>query len=309
MSLLSLLALFAVSFDFCFAWPDGAPCLRTVYDSMNPLEAVEHQGGLQLSEPPFSIEVDSQCYTAGRPLSLTLRGNGSTEFKGFAMQSLVFDGTRVGTKRTGQFLRMDDNGSWQFQCFRIRDSITHSHDDKKGRITLWWRGDYTGETVQFIATVVQNLKRFWVRSIVSVPIPSCSMRSSFGVWNKETPTVPPPTDTFKKETFELFNPGSAAQLISEISALPSEGRPRNFFPQQPTPQPQPNPTFFRATETTPFVVATTPSFFRPNQQFQRFGQNSACRDATSTRHCLQWVQFCPTNPWMGQFCKATCRMC
>lgn len=29
-------------------WPDGAPCIHDVFESMNPLEAVEHQGGLQV---------------------------------------------------------------------------------------------------------------------------------------------------------------------------------------------------------------------------------------------------------------------
>lgn len=35
------------------------------------------------------------------------------------------------------FKLTSDNGSWQFQCFRLRDSITHSHDDRKGRLMLW----------------------------------------------------------------------------------------------------------------------------------------------------------------------------
>lgn len=30
------------------AWPDGAPCLRSVMENMNPLEAIEHEGGLQV---------------------------------------------------------------------------------------------------------------------------------------------------------------------------------------------------------------------------------------------------------------------
>lgn len=29
-------------------WPDGAPCIHAAFESMNPLEAVEHQGGLQV---------------------------------------------------------------------------------------------------------------------------------------------------------------------------------------------------------------------------------------------------------------------
>lgn len=30
-----------------WAWPDGAPCVTNAYESMNPLEAIEHHGGLQ----------------------------------------------------------------------------------------------------------------------------------------------------------------------------------------------------------------------------------------------------------------------
>lgn len=35
--------------NFSNAWPDGAPCVHAVLDSMNPLEAIEHQGGLQVN--------------------------------------------------------------------------------------------------------------------------------------------------------------------------------------------------------------------------------------------------------------------
>lgn len=41
----SILLLFSI---VCYAWPDGAPCIHAVFESMNPLEAVEHQGGLQV---------------------------------------------------------------------------------------------------------------------------------------------------------------------------------------------------------------------------------------------------------------------
>jgi hypothetical protein len=58
-----------VNLFYVSAWPDGAPCLRTVIDSMNPLEAVEHQGGLQLTEPPFQIQLDQPCYKSGQPVA------------------------------------------------------------------------------------------------------------------------------------------------------------------------------------------------------------------------------------------------
>ena len=33
-----------------WAWPDGAPCVYAAFESMNPLEAVEHQGGLMVNK-------------------------------------------------------------------------------------------------------------------------------------------------------------------------------------------------------------------------------------------------------------------
>lgn len=47
-SFYALLLLLCFSADLVVSWPDGAPCLRNVYESMNPLEAIEHQGGLQV---------------------------------------------------------------------------------------------------------------------------------------------------------------------------------------------------------------------------------------------------------------------
>jgi hypothetical protein len=53
--------------------------------------------------------------------------------------------------RVGQFLRLDDNGSWQQQCFKRKDSVTHSHDEKKEKITLWWKSDREDSaTIQFV---------------------------------------------------------------------------------------------------------------------------------------------------------------
>lgn len=54
-------------------------------------------------------------------------------------------------QRLGQFLRLDDNGSWQQQCFQTKDAITHSHDEPKQRMQLWWKND-ADETqiVQFV---------------------------------------------------------------------------------------------------------------------------------------------------------------
>ncbi|GMR60146.1 hypothetical protein PMAYCL1PPCAC_30341, partial [Pristionchus mayeri] len=165
------------------AWPDGAPCVPTTFESMNPLEAVEHQGGLQLSEPPYEIETEQRCYWRGQPIAFTLQGKN---------ESVV-----------GRLLRLDDNGSWQYQCFRFHDSATHSHNQRKKHMKIWWRNDDDeSRTVQ--ATVVHSQKRFWVKSIYSRPIPPCRQQRDFGPYTAPMPVAPPPVKSFKMETDREF---------------------------------------------------------------------------------------------------------
>ncbi|CAK5024987.1 unnamed protein product [Meloidogyne enterolobii] len=265
---LSILAINLLASLPVSAWPDGAPCLRTVIDSMNPLEAVEHQGGLQLTEPPFQIQLDEKCYRPGQPVALILRGNASTSlFKGFSMQPIIFNGARTGF-RSGQFVHLDDNGSWQFQCFRQRDSVTHSHDEGKERLKLWWRGDGQTDTVQFVATVVQSLRRFWVKSVLSAPLPPCSLFPNGLGWLSPPPTTPPPADTFKLETFQMFNGKDSAQLEQALSrSLPASRH--QAFPQRILQGPgfaQQSPRFLEKPSTT----TPPPTFAEQQQQRPQF---------------------------------------
>uniref|UniRef100_A0A1I8ETT2 Reelin domain-containing protein n=1 Tax=Wuchereria bancrofti TaxID=6293 RepID=A0A1I8ETT2_WUCBA len=155
---LSVLSLITV----VISWPDGAPCTHSVFDSMNPLEAVEHSGGLQLTVPPYQIAV---------------------------------------RQKIGQFLRLDDNGSWQQQCFRFKNSVTHSHDEKKKQIKLWWKNELSDDDyVQFVATVVKAQREFWVKSVKSIPIPPCRIeKNGTQDYVPEPITPPPPVRHFVRE--------------------------------------------------------------------------------------------------------------
>lgn len=48
--LFEVISLLIVAFlsEVIVAWPDGSPCIHSAFESMNPLEAVEHQGGLRV---------------------------------------------------------------------------------------------------------------------------------------------------------------------------------------------------------------------------------------------------------------------
>uniref|UniRef100_A0A1I7XFG0 Reelin domain-containing protein n=1 Tax=Heterorhabditis bacteriophora TaxID=37862 RepID=A0A1I7XFG0_HETBA len=196
------------------SWPDGAPCVHAAYESMNPLEAVEHQGGLQLSVPPYEIKVDQKCYWRNQPIGITLQGlNESVWFKGFVIQPFEWDNGKLGD-RMGQLMRLDDNGSWQQQCFRYKNSATHSHDENKKHMRMWWKADEDSRTVQFVATVVKHQTMFWVRSVLSTPIPPCRI-SRFGIINyvPPLPTVPPPVKLFKMETNRVFGNERITPLV------------------------------------------------------------------------------------------------
>ncbi|KAF7634688.1 Reelin domain-containing protein [Meloidogyne graminicola] len=243
------------------------------------------------------------------------------------MQPLIFNGARAGS-RSGQFVHLDDNGSWQFQCFRQRDSVTHSHDEGKERLKLWWRGDGSTDTVQFVATVVQSLRRFWVKSVLSAPLPPCSLFPNGLGWLSPPPTTPPPADTFKLETFQMFNGKDSAQLAQSLSkSLPASRH--QAFPQRILSEPgfvTNNLHFVILLLQKPSTTTLSPSTFTPEvprfqqqqqqqrQQFQSRSfvpqlhtQQTACHDSSPSA-CLRWLPFCATSAWMQQFCKASCRL-
>ncbi|UMM37072.1 hypothetical protein L5515_008959 [Caenorhabditis briggsae] len=229
----SLFVLLVSLVSTVYAWPDGAPCVHAAFESMNPLEAVEHQGGLQLSTPPYEIAVDQKCYWRNQPIGLTLQGhNESIWFKGFVIQPFKWNNDQLG-ERFGQLVRLDDNGSWQQQCFRYQVSATHSHDEKKKHIKMWWKVDDEVDTVQFVATVVKHQTQFWVKSVRSRPLPPCRLnRDGFPNYQAPAPSVPPQVKQFKMETFRVFD-SIGAQALEQ--SLPQQ--PQFQSAQQQPPQP------------------------------------------------------------------------
>ncbi|CAJ0591839.1 unnamed protein product [Cylicocyclus nassatus] len=248
-----LLLLVASLIQITQSWPDGAPCLITAYESMNPLEAVEHQGGLQLTPPPYEIKVDQKCYWRNQPLTLHLQGvNESVWFKGFVIQPFEWRDGFLG-ERMGQLMRLDDNGSWQQQCFRFKNSATHSHDEKKKHMRLWWKIDEDSRTVQFVATVVKHQTMFWVKSVVSDPIPPCRVsKMGYVNYQKPMPTPPPPVKQFKMDTSRLF--GTEGIQLLPVQPLPPQPQPQFRSQSQPT---QRVPDTTTVATTTPPPTTTT----------------------------------------------------
>ncbi|RCN42202.1 hypothetical protein ANCCAN_11840 [Ancylostoma caninum] len=121
----------------------------------------------QLTPPPYELKIDQACYWRNQPVTIHLQGvNESVWYKGFVIQPFEWKDGQTGERyvkqaqanwktlfdafRMGQLMRLDDNGSWQQQCFRFKNSATHSHDEKKKHIRLWWKIDEDSRTVQFV---------------------------------------------------------------------------------------------------------------------------------------------------------------
>ncbi|KAK6055514.1 hypothetical protein COOONC_06981, partial [Cooperia oncophora] len=177
-------------------------------------------------------------------ISVHLQGlNDTVWYKGFVIQPFEWNNGQLG-QRMGQLMRLDDNGScasskFQLSTPRFKNSATHSHDEKKKHIRLWWKIDEDSRTVQllfdenafiFRATVVKHQTMFWVKSVLSPPIPPCRV-SKNGIENyeKPLPTPPPPVKQFKMDTNRVFGGDRAA--LPSVTPAPA--------PVQAPPQPAP----------------------------------------------------------------------
>lgn len=185
---------------FVFAWPDGAPCLSATMKDMRP-SAFEHRGGAQPEPAPFRIRLNATCYWPHTPISVQLEALPGSIFKGFAMQSRI-----KGTQTTfGEILR-DDNGSWKYQCFKSLGAITHSHVERKVRVPItWMEKKNLKHDVEFVATVVENVKKYWVQQ-VKASLPYCR----YG----DYPEVPKYEQNFAENLPEFENPTNDGYCFS-----------------------------------------------------------------------------------------------
>lgn len=67
-----------------------------------------------------------------------------------------------------------------------------------------------------------SLRHFWVKSVLSVPLPPCRLKNDISAWQREPITSPPPVSQFKLEAFNLFNKERASFIENSISQIPNE---------------------------------------------------------------------------------------
>ncbi|XP_065526615.1 putative ferric-chelate reductase 1 [Lathamus discolor] len=112
----------------------------------------------QTSAPPYIIAVSFDNFEPGNEVQVTLEALQDVGFRGFNLQAREIDGdVPVGT------FKITDPNTKGMECHNTTNSaVSHANSDVKQKVTTTWIAPHGVKDLQFIATVVQDLEKFWV---------------------------------------------------------------------------------------------------------------------------------------------------
>ncbi|NWZ32614.1 FRRS1 reductase, partial [Asarcornis scutulata] len=134
----------------------GFPQTNTSIDCDSLLPNYEAEP--QTSAPPYVIAVSFDNFEPGNEIQVTLEALRDAGFKGFNLQAREIEGDGpVGT------FKITDPNTKGLECHNMTNSaVSHANSDVKQKVTTTWIAPHNVKDLQFIATVVQDLEKFWV---------------------------------------------------------------------------------------------------------------------------------------------------
>ncbi|XP_040422224.1 filaggrin-2-like isoform X29 [Cygnus olor] len=134
----------------------GFPQTNTSIDCDSLLPNYEAEP--QTSAPPYIIAVSFDNFEPGNEIQVTLEALRDAGFKGFNLQAREIEGdVPVGT------FKITDPNTKGLECHNMTNSaVSHANSDVKQKVTTTWIAPHDVRDLQFIATVVQDLEKFWV---------------------------------------------------------------------------------------------------------------------------------------------------
>ncbi|KAF1402941.1 Ferric-chelate reductase 1, partial [Eudyptula minor novaehollandiae] len=134
----------------------GFPQANTSIDCDSLLP--NYQAEPQTSAPPYLIAVSFDNFEPGNEIQVTLEALKDVGFKGFNLQAREIEGdVPVGT------FKITDPNTKGLECHNVTNSaVSHANSDVKQKVTTTWIAPRDVRDLQFIATVVQDLEKFWV---------------------------------------------------------------------------------------------------------------------------------------------------
>ncbi|NWU93281.1 FRRS1 reductase, partial [Upupa epops] len=134
----------------------GFPQTNTSIDCDSLLPNYEAEP--QTSAPPYVITVSFDNFEPGNEIQVTLEALKDVGFKGFNLQAREIEGdVPIGT------FKITDPNTKGLGCHNMTNSaVSHTNSDVKQKVTTTWIAPRDVRDLQFIATVIQDLEKFWV---------------------------------------------------------------------------------------------------------------------------------------------------
>ncbi|XP_062579551.1 ferric-chelate reductase 1-like [Saccostrea cucullata] len=243
-------ALFCKYSVFCY--PQGAPirtesCINLQPIHVDPLtkQQVQNQQG---NTKPYRILVSQQQYQSCttvqqcglQPLQVSINGQGGL-FRGFIIQARTVSG---GKRSWGQFIPLQTGDSKVIQC-QNGLTLTHTANNDKNIVRFAWIPEPgMREQVQFVATIVQNLRTIYpgVYSAqlrpIGVPRPTTPKPLLTTNTQAQTTSIVITTST----TTTKFTTKTTTMPTTTYSAVTSTAKPVTSSPKLTTTSSQPSQT-------------------------------------------------------------------
>ncbi|NWS65916.1 FRRS1 reductase, partial [Crotophaga sulcirostris] len=112
----------------------------------------------QTTAAPFLISVSFDNFEPGNEIPVTLEALNDAGFKEFHLQAQEIEGdVPVGT------FNITDSNTKGLECHNTTNSaVINANSDVKKKVTTKWIAPNDVKDLRFIATVVQDLEKFWV---------------------------------------------------------------------------------------------------------------------------------------------------
>ncbi|KAM3914375.1 putative ferric-chelate reductase 1 isoform 2-T3 [Leptodactylus fuscus] len=174
---LLLLCLLACTYSPVTSYPDGK--VTVACKDMRP----QHSHSPQ-TEIIHNITVDKTVFNPGDQIKVTLSGS---HFDGFLIQAR--NANNLDSDAVGSFSLIDDRVSRLLTCGGVQDSaVSQTNKRRKDQVEIYWIAPSGGpQHVQFLATVVEKYKIYWVK----IPGPIVSQSSVPAISMQPDPVVLP----------------------------------------------------------------------------------------------------------------------
>lgn len=147
---------------------------------------VPNHGHTPCTDPKHNVSVSQMTFTSGDQVKVTLSG---PEFRGFLLEAR--DAEALSGPPVGSFTLIDSQESQILTCEDVQGfAVSHTSRYKKAEVQVYWNAPNNAPNhIQFLVTVVENYKTYWVK----IPSPVISQPNAPPFITPEATVAPLPT--------------------------------------------------------------------------------------------------------------------